>query len=94
MEEMVTLELTRGEILMLQELTSDTDCDYEWGQALADGISRKLQEAYQKPAMNAGMFRAILEAERALWKGEPVADRMVREKEAQIRFLYDVEEAE
>ena len=88
----ITLELTRGEILMIQELSSGIDCDYRWQQELAERINKKANDAYQKPTMNAGMFHAMLEAERAFWAGESVENDKTRAKESEIRFFYNVEE--
>lgn len=44
MEEKYTLELTRDEILMLQELSSDTEHSYIWMQKIAESLNKKENE--------------------------------------------------
>ena len=92
MNRTITLELTVGEIVSLQELTEDIKCQVEWKKALVESLRQKALAAYKKPFMDADDYADILENERKLWAGEPVEQYMIQGKQREIEFFYDVEE--
>lgn len=89
----IILELTKAEILMLQELTEHLDGGYEWMLNIAENLRTKVKEAYKKPAISQEEFQKRLESERDMWRGEPVEELMVRAESSMIRFFYEVEES-
>lgn len=91
-EETYTLQLTKGELLVLQELTEDMELGYTWIRELADSLREKVLASYQKPPMSMEEYRMQLEKERKFWQGEPAEAFMVRAKERELRFYYDVEQ--
>lgn len=90
--EKIVLELTKGEVLMLQELTEDIDSGYAWMVELAESLRKKAAEAYKKPAMNKRDYKAQIEKVGDLFKGEPIEWQMKRAKEQELKFWNDVEE--
>lgn len=92
MNQEVTLQLTVGEVLMLQELTEDIDAGYAWMVELNESLRQKALSAYRKPLLDAADYTDIVEQERKMWSGEPVEDYMVMAKKRELEFLYNVEE--
>lgn len=100
MEEKFILELTKDEVLMLQELadTSCSDFGYQWLAVIAERLETKAKKAYSKPHMSQAEFKEKLDAERAFWKKTCVSDDAVESmalvEECRLRFYYDVEEVD
>lgn len=88
----ITLELSKWEVLMLQELTEDIDAGYAWMVELAKSLRQKALAAYRKPLMDAADYTDIVEQERKMWSGGPVEGYMVMAKKRELEFLYNVEE--
>lgn len=92
MENKITLELTRGEVLMLQELTEDTECDYTWMQELCYSLRVKALKAYEKPVISKEEYQERIAFEKEFWQDEAVKNAMVRAKEHVLRFYYKLPE--
>lgn len=95
MEEKYTLELTRDEILMLQELTSDTEHSYIWMQKIAESLNNKAMAAYQKPTMSKEVLEQEVARERIsvyLKVGDNAANEMARAKRNELHFYYQITE--
>lgn len=95
MEEKYILELSRDEIIMIQELSSDTDCSYVWMQQVANNLNEKAMKAYQKPVMSRAAMEQEIEKEWMhyyLKVGEAVADEMARAKRCELSFHYQITE--
>lgn len=91
-EEKITLELTRAEIIMLQELTEDIDCGYQWMCNIAEDLRTKALQAYQKPKLSQQEYQSQLENKTKMWRGEPAEVFMVHAEKSELKFFYDVEE--
>lgn len=99
MEKKYVLELTKDEVLMLQELV-DTRClegGYQWMLNIAERLEKKAKAAYSKPRMSREEFEKAVAEDYEKWVNPPcampeVAFFMKRAKEAELRFYYDVEE--
>ena len=91
MKQVITLQLTVGEVLMLQELTEDIDTGYEWMHELTENLRKKALAAYRKPLLDQDDYADMLEHERKMWQGEPIEAYMVRAKQKELDFLYEVE---
>lgn len=91
-KETITLELTKCEVLMLQELTEDTEHFYKWQEEIAASLREKALDAYEKPYMDATDYADLVDSTRKLWQGESVQEEMVRAKQHELEFLYDVED--
>ncbi len=103
--ETVTLELTPREVLVIRELIKAEKNElrwkeifaYQWMRKLVRSLEAKAEAAYRKPVMSAGEHAELLEQERNYWRsqegcGERAADAMVHGMDAQLHFLYEVEE--
>lgn len=90
--EKIVLELTKGEVLMLQELTKDINSGYAWMVDLAESLRKKATEAYKKPTMDKRDYKEQVEKVGNLFKGEPIEWRMKRAKERELKFWNEVEE--
>lgn len=88
----ITLELTKCEVLMLQELTENMELFYKWQEEIAGSLRQKVLDAYKKPYMDATDYADLVDGTRRLWRGESVQEEMIRAKQAELEFLYDVEE--
>ena len=91
MKPVITLQLTAGEVLMLQELTENMDAGYEWMRELAESLRKKALAAYKRPLLDPDDYADMLENERKMWQGEPIEAYMVRAKQKELDFLYEVE---
>ena len=92
--EEITLSLTAEEIIMLQELTEDTECAYEWLVKIAESLRAKAMAAYQKPRMSREEFNKNLKEvqDRHLKYGDAdQAAAMVRAKRVEMKYRYEVE---
>ena len=87
----ITVEFSREEILMLQELTENADCGFEWLQQIADGLHEKLSEIYPKPVIRKDVYDRAVEQERGKWKGMPFENIMVMGERRRLKFFYRVE---
>lgn len=99
MEEKFILELTKDELLMLQEMAGVKALKgyYKWMRDVADDLEAKVKEAYSKPRMSREEFEKAVTEEYEKWVNPPcampeVAFFMKRAKEVELRFYYDVEE--
>lgn len=100
MEEKFVLELSKDEVLMLQEL-ADTRClesEYQWMFDIAEGLEKKAKAAYSKPRMSHEDFEKAAEEEYTRWNNMPdavpgIGFHMSSAKRAELRFYYDVEES-
>lgn len=88
----ITMEFTREEILMLQELTEDADCGLAWMQKIADGLHERLSEAYSKPSISKKVYDRAIEQERGKWKGTGLEADMVNAERIFLEFFYTVED--
>lgn len=95
-EEILTLELTKEEVLMLQVLTEHHGGGYKWEIGIFERLRAKALEAYKKPTLSKENFLKQLEEERAYWGGLGLEfeERMVRAKSHELHFLYKVEGAD
>lgn len=91
MAETITLELTKAEVLMIQELTEDIECGYAWMVNIAEELRTKALQAYQKPRLSQQEYQTRLENERRKWQGEPAEVFMVQAEKCELNFFYDVE---
>ena len=91
MEDKIVLELTKSEVLMLQELTEDMEYGYVWIRQIADSLREKALAAYQKPTISREDYRKQMEATEQLWKGEPAEWFMIHAKKREIRFFNKLE---
>lgn len=99
MEEKFILELTKDEVLMLQEMAGERLLEgyYKWMRDVAEGLETKAKNAYSKPHMSREEFEKAVTEEYEKWTNPPrampeVAFFMKRAKEMELRFYYDVEE--
>lgn len=92
MSNLITLNLTVGEIIVLQELTEDMDTSSIHLEKIADTLRKKAFAAYKKPVMSQEEFQRRLADVRERWKGMPIENDAVRNEEQYIRFYFDVEE--
>ena len=92
--EEITLSLTAEEIIMLQELTEDTECAYEWLVKIAESLRAKAMAAYQKPRISREDYVEILQdtQERFSKYDEELASAMVMAKRVELEYRYEVEE--
>ena len=90
--EKITIELTRDEALMLQELSEDADCGCDWMQEIADSLHKKAVSAYKKPVMSAEEYRTYIEQIRSKWRGTVIERLMVEAEVIRIRFFYRLEQ--
>ena len=89
---MITLNLTREEALMLRNLMSDTVCEYEWMQEIADGLKKKSEEVCVKPQITRQEFNRRIGDVRTRWENKGLATSMMIAKEAELKFYYDIVE--
>ena len=92
MQKKITLELTKAEVLMLQELTEDVECDDSWKQDVIESLRGKALRAYAKPIISREEYLRRLEITREMWRGEIIEELMVRAAKREMRFLYELEE--
>ena len=90
-KEKVLLELTPGELLMLQELTEDLDVMPQWMYEISESLRKKALNAYQKPVMAAEEYERRISAVREIFAGEPAEFHMIHGEKMQLRFFYRVE---
>lgn len=90
-EETITLNLTKAEVLLLQERVEYIGGGYAWQIGIAQRLKAKALEAYRKPTLSQADFLAQLKLERDEWRGIEVEERMVRAKSHELRFFYRVE---
>lgn len=90
-KERITLELTPGEVLMLQELTKDREMGYAWLVEIENSLRQKALAAYEKPVMMLEEFDRRVNAVKKLFSGEPVEFHMVHAEKVELRFFYRVE---
>lgn len=88
----ITMEFTREEILMLQELTEDADCGLAWMQKIADGLYERLAAVYSKPAMRKDVYDRAIAQERGKWKGTGLEANMMTAEATRLNFFYRVED--
>lgn len=88
----ITMEFTKEEILMLQELTEDAGCGLAWMQKIADGLHERLSEAYSKPSISKKVYDCAVEQERGKWKGTGLEADMVNAERIFLEFFYTVED--
>lgn len=88
----ITMEFTKDEILILQELTEDVDCSLTWMQKIADGLHERLSEAYSKPSISKKVYDRAVEQERGKWKGTGLEANMMTAEAARLNFFYRVED--
>lgn len=88
----ITMEFTKAEILILQELTEDVDCGFAWMQKIADGLYERLAEAYSKPSISKKVYDRAIEQERGKWKGTGLEADMVNAERIFLEFFYTVED--
>lgn len=93
MEKTITLDLTKAEVIMLQELAMYMDGGYEWKFNIAMNLREKALKAYQKPTLSQEEYNRRLESIREKWKGRAVEELMVSAEDDEIRFFYKVEES-
>lgn len=94
MAETITLELTKEEVLMIQELTESIDCGYQWMVNIAEDLRTKALQAYQKPRLSQQEYQIRLENERKKWQGMPAEVFMMQAEKCELNFFYDVEGAD
>lgn len=92
--EEITLSLTAEEIIMLQELTEDTECAYEWLVKIAESLRAKAMAAYQKPRMSREEFKKNLkevQVRHLKYGGVEQSLEMVTAKAIELKYRYEVE---
>lgn len=88
----ITLNLTEEEAFMLRDLTTGTDCGYEWLQEIADSLEAKCEEAIRKPTLTRSEFNRRITDVKARWENKGLATSMMFAKEAELKFYYDIVE--
>lgn len=91
MKETYILELSKEEIIMLQELTEDMEIGCDWMADIAQRIRMKVMKAYRKPEISEKEYNRILDEESLLWRKEPAVQRIMRNAKGQaLRFFYRI----
>lgn len=92
MDEKITLELEKDEIILLQELVEEIEPGYQWRGDIAASLRKKVQAAYKKPVISREEYERQLNEMRRLFKGEPCEELIVHAEKIKIRFYNNVEE--
>lgn len=93
MENKITLELTKAEVLMLQEVTAVETCCYrEWMSDVHKGLREKALQAYKKPTISREEYETRMQAARDKWKAMELGDYMADAEKDRIRFYYELPE--
>ena len=88
---MASLELTKDEILILQDIVVHAPWyAYEWQQEILDDVRKKVNSAYEKPKMQKAEFDKRIEEMRQRWENKGLATSMMTAKENELNFYYDV----
>lgn len=88
---MASLELTKDEILILQDIVVHAPWyAYEWQQEILDDVRKKVNSAYEKPKMQKAEFDKRIEEIRQRWENKGLATSMMTAKENELNFYYDV----
>ena len=88
---MASLELTKDEILILQDIVVHAPWyAYEWQQEILDDVRKKVNGVYEKPKMQKAEFDKRIEEMRQRWENKGLATSMMTAKENELNFYYDV----
>ena len=99
MGEQINITLSADEVIMIQELTEDTEVGYTWMRKIVESLREKALEAYKKPVISTheAEYRANIAYDDWMEyagqdNGKDLAFQMKRAEEVRLRFHYEIKE--